>query len=1158
MQAIMEWKGLRGVPGVLLLALVVWWVSYAMAAMATGRVMLWRGGEEASGNSDVSGWTLAFQQLRWVDLTALQHLTAALVTVVWLKLTGRPIFPDNARGMASIICIAGVAHLAGSLATNVAYALISSSTARVVKAFEPLFTLLLSICLYKHHTDINISAFLSVVMVVLGAVIFTKEDATFNTWCLLAASVSNLAFPVRNIFLRNLSSAWDSALQKFAVVSMLSAVLLCPVSAVKLVLSGGLPSFAPTDGLVSSVFHTAYSMGSLVVLEHFSPVTHAIFSVAKRACTISANVIYLQVPVSWSLLISLGVIFLGCYFYHHSHTYKNKFLPLKCFILFAYSIYSVASYGNMLLSSTTHQTGTSSSCAGVDTRISTSWLFDRDMPEAVISNVLGLAEDNPHVPVHVYCGTMQCVHSLSNKSQLRVEFVDVAAVVRGTPLEPWLARHALNKVLSGRVFENHLHDVTKLGLLWKYGGIYVDPRVRPREGLGCVTSTAPWMSRVVGERGLDMAYFPKNHSFIHKLALRYVRKYPTRGTDRRPFHFQFWPGVAPMLHDEACLDCPSVVGDLWAATLPETTPSGRGMHYGTLIYNIRVQVATEVNLGDEVQGFPGIQYLPYVDTYLERDRMNVTSSPNNPNVTTFFNAWWGADDALWPPAKNIEPVMVSVHIGQDMYYQWQRHIDYLKDKQPIGCRDHSTLEFLRGQGVNAYFSGCMTLMMKNPNIGGKRNDVIYMVDVTDEIRALFPMEIQMKAVSVSHAYFANDRYENLVRFSEAYHRLVEYGSAKLVITQRIHCALPCVAMGTPVIFVDFPGLFGATDTKSSPRTAGLTPMFHTVDLYTTSRIDAVQWLQKFPWNNPPPNPNFGLMMKLKATLWNSIRQHRAFYDSARRFGLLPLTRLSSMKENSSSLTFHLVLGSPQPSSGGRMNWRVWRCIEAIFYHHPSARVRLYSEGMRESEVSVLTEAGYQIRVHNHSLEELLGSLSLKPLLPKLKSAPTDQVEDLLGMLLLHCYGGVYINTATVLVRPLDTLQTNTLGYQDTRNKTLSSSFMRFEKAHAFLHACVDQFKEGISASDLLTQVWKAASHNIHVLSHHAFNMFQPSQVRQQCLQDTVGAAFDTNTKVLTHDAYSVFLAHSDTAEISDQNKLKRNTLCNTILNSFCVLCNHIY
>ena len=39
------------------------------------------------------------------------------------------------------------------------------------------------------------------------------------------------------------------------------------------------------------------------------------------------------------------------------------------------------------------------------------------------------------------------------------------------------------------------------------------------------------------------------------------------------------------------------------------------------------------------------------------------------------------------------------------------------------------------------------------------------------------------------------------RFEEAENLLKKYATAKLVITTRIHCALPCLALGTPVILV---------------------------------------------------------------------------------------------------------------------------------------------------------------------------------------------------------------------------------------------------------------------------------------------------------------------------------------------------------------------
>src|SRR5690606_10070852 len=54
-------------------------------------------------------------------------------------------------------------------------------------------------------------------------------------------------------------------------------------------------------------------------------------------------------------------------------------------------------------------------------------------------------------------------------------------------------------------------------------------------------------------------------------------------------------------------------------------------------------------------------------------------------------------------------------------------------------------------------------------------------------------------VCLTHETALSDPRE---RAEEAQKLLDVYSQASLVITSRIHCALPCVALGTPVIFVD--------------------------------------------------------------------------------------------------------------------------------------------------------------------------------------------------------------------------------------------------------------------------------------------------------------------------------------------------------------------
>ena len=201
-----------------------------------------------------------------------------------------------------------------------------------------------------------------------------------------------------------------------------------------------------------------------------------------------------------------------------------------------------------------------------------------------------------------------------------------------------------------------------------------------------------------------------------------------------------------------------------------------------------------------------------------------------------------------------------------MKRQWEEHIGYLKEREPIGRRDSRTLDLLRTHGVKAYFSGCLTLMLKNPNVG-QRSEHIYITNVSQHLVKLLPLTVQEKATYLEHNMKGSERLDSLSRFSAAYQLMQKYGSAKLVVTQRIHCALPCVAMGTPVIFINSPHMpgGGGAKTESSPCITGLTDMFHTLDMYDMSRQRARQWLANFPWKSPPPNPNLSVIMRLRAT-----------------------------------------------------------------------------------------------------------------------------------------------------------------------------------------------------------------------------------------------------------------------------------------------------
>jgi hypothetical protein len=206
----------------------------------------------------------------------------------------------------------------------------------------------------------------------------------------------------------------------------------------------------------------------------------------------------------------------------------------------------------------------------------------------------------------------------------------------------------------------------------------------------------------------------------------------------------------------------------------------------------------------------------------------------------------------------------------------KRFVDYFKRHEPIGCRSLATVDAFRKVGVDAYFSGCLTLTIERERVA--RTNQIYAVDVDPSLYAnLVPDHIKESVVHLSHerlppdfslltkakwtaAYLglrgiykwdsdgsvlrgAGERLNRLrhsSRVSRARQLLKLYSSAKLVITSRLHCALPCLALGTPVILL-------RRGIESDPRFAGLRELvrFHS-DPSRPIKID---------WQDPEPNPD---------------------------------------------------------------------------------------------------------------------------------------------------------------------------------------------------------------------------------------------------------------------------------------------------------------
>lgn len=178
-------------------------------------------------------------------------------------------------------------------------------------------------------------------------------------------------------------------------------------------------------------------------------------------------------------------------------------------------------------------------------------------------------------------------------------------------------------------------------------------------------------------------------------------------------------------------------------------------------------------------------------------------------VAAILNGWYIHYSFTFPPSPYILPLFVGTHFNSDATifgdysYLDGYATEYLNMYEPIGCRDWQTANILGEKGIESYFSGCLTLTLQK--FGGvTSNHTVFLTDVPPEIKTYIDSLLPDKPrISLTHRFTAEEtgwqgwqkREERIELF------LKRYQGADLVVTTRLHCALPCIALGTPVILV---------------------------------------------------------------------------------------------------------------------------------------------------------------------------------------------------------------------------------------------------------------------------------------------------------------------------------------------------------------------
>ena len=288
---------------------------------------------------------------------------------------------------------------------------------------------------------------------------------------------------------------------------------------------------------------------------------------------------------------------------------------------------------------------------------------------------------------------------------------------------------------------------------------------------------------------------------------------------------------------------------------------------------LAVSTESYLNIGDYIQALASSQFLPSTDGFIQREELN---KYDGADAKVIMNGWYMHRPKNWPPSIKIHPLFVAFHINSlaiDSLLD-KTSIEYLKKYEPIGCRDLYTMNLLKNKGLCAYFSGCVTLTLGYKYHNKNKTSSIYFVDpyfdIKKDFQTLFKnawyLIFHYNTINIISKKFPSQRKGlrkliKLVTFYKKYKKIFSrevlinaiyinqqsskwkdecptddialkkaeelvrmYASAKFVVTSRIHCALPCLGLETPVIYTENTNQSEA----SSCRLDGLKELFNTI------------------------------------------------------------------------------------------------------------------------------------------------------------------------------------------------------------------------------------------------------------------------------------------------------------------------------------------
>lgn len=222
-----------------------------------------------------------------------------------------------------------------------------------------------------------------------------------------------------------------------------------------------------------------------------------------------------------------------------------------------------------------------------------------------------------------------------------------------------------------------------------------------------------------------------------------------------------------------------------------------------LYYGLTWRPRTD-NMGDDLTTLAAMQHLPRIDRVVDADALDAPLSgfTDDDRLVLLAHGLFLRASAHWPPEKHIAPVCAGVHISEEDAWGLPlttldgAGLDALAACAPIAARDLRTAGRLAKLNIPHTLTASLVLTLEHPKV--RRSGVIC-CDVPEEVVNLLK-DFRQGVTVVTHEL--NDPSPDFAaRMEAAKALLTRYASAEMVFTRRLHCAMACLALGTPVLLL---------------------------------------------------------------------------------------------------------------------------------------------------------------------------------------------------------------------------------------------------------------------------------------------------------------------------------------------------------------------